>query len=191
MNYHMNSHTWERILSFLLQVKGLHTKDTPTLHKFIEAVWFMARSGCQWRLLPKDYGNWRATHRRFKRWSDVGIWEKLMQHVADPDCEAIMIDATTIRAHACSAGYGKNSQDQQALGRSRGGFTTKTHAAVDTLGNPLRFILTPGQRHDITKAKELTESISNIIVLADKGYDSNTFIEILEYKNVLLSYHHE
>jgi transposase len=61
MNYYMNSYTWERILSLLLQIKGLHTKDIPTLHKFIEAVWFMARSGCQWRLLPKDYGNWHAT----------------------------------------------------------------------------------------------------------------------------------
>jgi len=53
---------------------------------------------------------------------------------------------------------------------------------VDVLGNPLRFLLTPGQRHDITKAKELTENISNIIVPADKGYDSNTFVEILESK---------
>ena len=52
MNYYMNSYTWERILPFLLQVKGLHTKDTLTLHKFIETVWFMARSGCQWCLLP-------------------------------------------------------------------------------------------------------------------------------------------
>jgi IS5 family transposase len=43
---------------------------------------------------------------------------------------------------------------------------------MDTLGNPLRFILTPGQKHDITNAKELTENISNIIVLADKGYDT-------------------
>ena len=53
---------------------------------------------------------------------------------------------------------------------------------MDVLGNPLRFLLTPGQRHDITKAKELTENISSIIVPADKGYDSNTFVEILESK---------
>ncbi len=52
-----------------------------------------------------------------------------MRYVSDPDCEAIMIDTTTIRAHACSAGYGKNSQDREALGRSRGGFTTKIHAS--------------------------------------------------------------
>jgi transposase len=60
------------------------------------------------------------------------------------------------------------------------GLTTKIHVAMDTLGNPLRFILTPDQRHSITKAKELTKNISNIIVLTDKGYDSNTFVEILE-----------
>lgn len=65
-----------------------------------------------------------------------------------------MIDTMTIRVHACFAGYGKNSQDGEALGR-RGGFTTKIHAIVDALGNPLKFILTSGQRHDITQAKEL------------------------------------
>ena len=182
MNYYISSNTQEHILSFLSHEKGLHTKDTVALRKFIEAIWSIARSGCQWRLLSKDYGNWRAVHKRFKYWSDANIWEKLMRYVSDPDCEAIMIDTTTIRAHACSAGYGKNSQDREALGCSRGGFTTKIHAIVDALGNPLKFTLTSGQRHDITKAKELTENISNIIVLADKGYDSNTFVEILESK---------
>ena len=66
-----------------------------------------------------------------------------------------MIDVTIVRSHACSAGYGKNTQDIQALGRSKGGFTTKIHALVDALGNPLKFILTPGQRHEITQASTL------------------------------------
>jgi hypothetical protein len=48
------------------------------------------------------------------------------------------------------AGYGKDSQSRKALGRSKGGFTIKIHALVYALGNPLKFILTPGQRHDIT-----------------------------------------
>ena len=47
-----------------------------------------------------------------------------------------MIDATIVRSHACAAGYGKNSQEQQALGRSRGGFSTKIHAIVDALVYP-------------------------------------------------------
>ena len=58
-----------------------------------------------------------------------------------------MIDSTIVRTHACAAG---DMQDKQALGRSAGGFTTKIHALVDALGNPLKFILTPGQRSDHT-----------------------------------------
>ncbi len=93
-----------------------------------------------------------------------------------------MIDGTIIRAHACSAGYKKNSGGQEALGRSRGGFSTKIHALVDALGNPLKFMLTPGQRNDITQAEALTENISNSTIVADKGYDSNTFITNLKSK---------
>ena len=56
-----------------------------------------------------------------------------------------------VRAHPCAA----DGQAAQALGRSRGGFSTKIHVSVDGLGNPLRFILTGGQQHDITQAEEL------------------------------------
>ena len=76
-----------------------------------------------------------------------------------------MIDATIVRAHACSAGYKEGSQDEESLGRSKGGFTTKIHAMVDALGNPLKFILTPGQRNDITQAQSLITNITNSIVI--------------------------
>ena len=51
----------------------------------------------------------------------------------------------------------------------RGGFSTKIHVSVDGLGNPLRFILTGGQRHDITQAEELIAGYAGEQVLADKG----------------------
>ena len=91
-----------------------------------------------------------------------------------------MLDTIIIRTHACSAGYGKDSQDLQALGPSQGGFITKIHALVDALGNLLRFILTRGQRHDITQAHKLVEGLQGSIVIADKGYDSNALVQILE-----------
>ncbi len=105
-----------------------------------------------------------------------------MRHVSDPDTQTVMVDATIVRSHACSAGYAKDSQDQQALGRSKGGFTTKIHATVDALGNPVKFILTPGQRNDITQAERLTENLEDTIVIADKGYDSTSFVESLQNK---------
>jgi hypothetical protein len=55
-----------------------------------------------------------------------------------------MIDATIVRAPACSSGYFKGNQDEAALGRSNGGFSTKINALFDALGNSLKFILTAG-----------------------------------------------
>jgi len=66
----------------------------------------------------------------------------------------------------------KTGQQHQSLGRSPGGFSTKLHAIVDALGNPLRFLLTPGQTSDITQAIELLADYQPHRVIADKAYDS-------------------
>lgn len=59
------------------------------------------------------------------------------------------------------------------MGRSRGGLTTKIHMLADTLGRPLRFIITAGQVGDITTAPALLDGLAADAVLADKAYDSN------------------
>ena len=61
----------------------------------------------------------------------------------------------------------KRGQASQALGRSRGGFSTKIHVSVDGLGNPLRFTLTGGQEHDVTQANELIAGMESEYVIAD------------------------
>ena len=57
MKYYIDLNTWKQILEFLQQIKGIHTEDEVSLRRFIEAIWFMVRSGCQWRLLPDCYGS--------------------------------------------------------------------------------------------------------------------------------------
>jgi transposase len=76
-------------------------------------------------------------------------------------------------------------QEAQALGRSRGGFSTKIHIAVDALGNPLRLLLTAGQRHDSPQAGRLIENFEPQALIADKGYDSDTLIESVTAKGIL------
>jgi len=71
----------------------------------------------------------------------------------------------------------------QSLGRSRGGFSTKIHLATDALGNALRFILTGGERNDITQAASLIENLCADYVIADKGYDAEPFILQLRARN--------
>ena len=74
------------------------------------------------------------------------------------------------RIRARQAHKKSNEVDDQALGRSRGGFSTKIHVTVDALGNPLRVRLTAGQRHDSTQAQALLEGYACEYVIADRGY---------------------
>ena len=65
-----------------------------------------------------------------------------------------------------------------------GGWSTKIHATVDALGNPLRIILTVGERADITQAKALLADYQTDAVLADRGYDANSLLDVLQKANV-------
>ncbi len=176
MNYYIKKDNWEHIYALLIKRRDIKHRQEDKLRIFIEGVYYILKTGCQWRMLPKVYGKYRSIHKRFQEWNDKAIWNYLFQNTKkDPDMESILLDSTIVRAHACSAGYRKDSQTQEALGRSRGGFTTKIHALVDALGNPLKFILTPGQSHDITQSQSLIEEMKDTIVIADKGYAVRTF----------------
>ena len=68
------------------------------------------------------------------------------------------------------------------MGRSRGGLSTKIHLLVDGSGRPLRFILTPGQ--DISSAPALLEGIKARAVIADRGYDSRAFRNLIRARRM-------
>jgi putative transposase len=68
---------------------------------------------------------------------------------------------------------GQRGADAQGLGRSRGGLSTKIHAATEALGLPVRLIGTPGQRNDIAFADDLIDGIEAEAAIADKGYDAD------------------
>src|SRR5687767_87433 len=84
-----------------------------------------------------------------------------------------MIDSTLVRAHQHSSGAAGRNPAVQAIGRSRGGVTTKIHARTDALGNPTGFLVTPGQVHDLARADLLLTDIAAGAVIADKAYDAD------------------
>ena len=65
------------------------------------------------------------------------------------------------------------------MGRSRGGLSTKIHVMVDSLGNPLRFRLSAGQRHDSTQAENLVTGFVFDRLIADRGYVAQDFVDWL------------
>ena len=67
----------------------------------------------------------------------------------------------------------KKAGEDQALGRSQGGLSTKIHAVTDALGNPMAFMLTGGQACDLDGSDSLLPGLEASTVLADKGYDAD------------------
>ena len=174
---------WRKVFAFLKAHPNVYAGKQEACRRSVEGVHWILRTGAQWRELPERHGNWNSVYKRFARWEEKGVWAALHQEFAqDPDMERVMPDSTVIRAHMRAAGGSKKNggQEEQALGRSRGGFSTKVHVLVDALGNPLRFILTAGQLHDVTQADALIDSFEFDALIADKGYDANWLLNLLE-----------
>lgn len=91
-----------------------------------------------------------------------------------------MMDGSIVRAHQHASG----GKGEQAIGRSRGGHSTKIHAKVDAYGRPLDFVLTGGHEHEICQAETLLRGTVCEYLLADKGYDSDAFREELRNRGI-------
>ncbi len=115
--------------------------------RVINGILFRQRTGLPWRDLPPCFGNWKTVHDRHRRWSADGTWERILRAVqADADAEGridwsmVSVDSTTCRAHQHAAGASTRApkipgrrrsparhRSDEALGRSRGGLTSKIH----------------------------------------------------------------
>jgi len=105
---------WQKILPFLRSCENIYIGQEHECRRFLEAVLWIARSGAQWRLLPIEYGSWNTVYKRFARWSEQGIFEKLHEFSADePDLEHVLIDSTIVRAHPASSGAQKKMADKR------------------------------------------------------------------------------
>lgn len=99
---------WERIVNLLPRRRGDPQERADDHRLFIEAVFWIARTGAPWRDLPPSYGRWNNVYKRFSRWVKNGTWDRIRQSVSnDPDFEALLIDSTIVRAHQHAAGAQK------------------------------------------------------------------------------------
>ncbi|MQW88480.1 IS5 family transposase [Sinorhizobium saheli] len=177
--YELSDAQWARIAALLPGKAGDPGRTGGDNRLFVNGCLWVLRSGAHWRDLPERYGKWKTVHRRFSRWCHAGVWERVFAELtADHDNQYLMLDSTIVRAHQ-QAASGKRGAKDQALGRSRGGLTTKIHMLADALGRPLRLIVTAGQVGDVTQAEALLEGWSGAAVLADKAYDSNALRETI------------
>ena len=114
----LNDKQWLRIAHLLPGKptdKGGRAADN---RRFVEAVLFIARTGCPWRDLASEFGNWHSVYVRFARWEVGGVWGRVAEALhGDADLEELFMDATIVRAHQHSAGAAKKTV---AIKRSAG-----------------------------------------------------------------------
>jgi transposase len=140
----------------------------------LEAMIYRIRVGCPWRDLPDYFGSWSSVYTRWRRWNRAGLWPAILDVLAEGAKGTLrLLDATHIKVHQDAANPA-GGQSTQAVGKTKGGLNTKLTALVDLPGRALQLALAPGNRADVKAAEELWPMAGKRIV-ADKGYDSDSF----------------
>jgi transposase len=97
---------------------GVAAKDT---RLFLEAVLWRVRVGGLWRDLPTGFGEWNRVFRRFRRWAQAGVFQRIFEAVSDEaDFEYALIDGTIISVHQKASGA-KGGLSIRPLGAQRAG----------------------------------------------------------------------
>jgi transposase len=106
--YALSDEHWERIKDLLPGQAGQPGATARDNRLFVDAVLYRYRAGIPWRDLPERFGDFRVVHTRHSRWSGRGVWQRVLEFLAqDADNEHAMIDSTIVRAHRHSAGAEK------------------------------------------------------------------------------------
>ena len=151
---------------------------------FVEAVLWIARTGSPWRDLPPEFGPWNSVYQRFARWSRRGNLASCLC----PTGTGCRFRRSLHRQHHCSrspaCGGCTQKNGDQALGRSRGGLSTKIPALVEGLGTLARFHLTGGQAGDSPQALPLLGDLQPDSLSADKAYDTDAILDYLADKGI-------
>ncbi|MFJ9041104.1 IS5 family transposase [Streptomyces sp. NPDC102406] len=161
----------------------------------LEAIAWKYRTCLPWWDLPCELGPFQSAHKRLLRWAVDGTWERILSAVlaaADAGDDVgwtVSVDSTVCRAHQHAAGARKRGRPRSephdhALGRSRGGLSTKAHLASDSRARPLALHVTAGQAGDAPAFEAVMASIRvprtglgrprtrPALVLADRAYSS-------------------
>ena len=158
---------WARLEPLLPKAKKSGRPSKWTKRQLIDGIRWRVRVGAPWRDVPGCYGSWQAVYALFRRWQRAGVWRRIVTGLqARADAAGLItwdvsVDSTIARAHQHAAGARRLPYAQaeppggvtaepgdHALGRSRGGWTTKLHLACEQGQKPLAMLLTGGQRGD-------------------------------------------
>jgi len=196
---------WQRLAPLLPAVSRNGRPPKWEKRQLIDGIRWRIRIGAPWRDVPAEYAPWPTVYGLFRRWQRDGTWDKILSALqADGDAQGriawtVSVDSMTSRAHQHAAGARTDGHLQKeppggiheepadhALGRSRGGLTTKTHLACEQGQKVLSMVVTAGHRGDspqfipvlrrirVTRLGVGRPRTCPDVVLADKAYTSRS-----------------
>ncbi len=144
----------------------------------VDAILFLARTGCQWRYLSACYPPWEAVWQQWRRWRSNGVWAKAMTRLAErirtrqgrtAKPTMVMIDAQTVRGGRAGPTF------HEAGGRGGRTNGTKRSIVIEILGLPLAVQVDSAKPHDVRSGRELlTKTLPALgsvkAIVADRGY---------------------
>ena len=178
------------VIGPLMPVRDPRKGGRPRVHgdrQVLDAVFYVLRSGCQWRMIPHDLVPWWVAYRWYRTWAGDGTWDRIhdglralvrMAAGRNPDPSAAVLDAQSV----------KSSEGGEARGFDAGKKTTgrKRHLVVDTLGLLLVVMVTaasvqdrPGGRAALARLAARFPSVA--LVWADGGYANSIDSSLLSW----------
>ena len=121
----LSDEEWAFFAPFVIEAGRLRGRPPLGHRRVLDAIFWITRTGAPWRDLPEELGNWNSVHRQFRRWTASGLWDLMLQALAEGGGGAAlqMIDSTIVRAHHCAAG-------------AKGGLKTRLLAARAAASRP-------------------------------------------------------
>ncbi len=144
---------------------------------FVEVVLQRIWTGAPQHDFPPRFGKQDSVYRRLPRWSLSGVFNTLFEAF---DFEYLLIDGSILQAHQKASGAKKRGPCRQGIGRSRGGLAGKIIAVTDALGYLVRFVILPGQKHDLVGMPRLMEGLYFGALTADRAFDADWLLKELE-----------
>ncbi len=172
----LSDEEWAKLKPHLLKPPGRGAPRRVNLREVINALRYLSRTGCQWRMLPHDLPPWEIVYYYFRHWRDDGTWERLNRELRievrlsvgkDPEPSAAILDSQSVKATEMSEGRGYDA------GKKVNGI--KRHLLVDTLGLVLRVMVLTANIQDRDGARSLLETLQGQFprlqrIWADGGY---------------------
>lgn len=155
-----------------------------SLREILNAIFYLLKSGCPWRLLPGDFPPWQTVFYHFRRFRLSGLWYRIFTILRamerkrsgkDPNPSAAIVDSQSVKTTEESAswkGYEAHRSGYDTAKHIKG---RKRHLLVDTLGLPLSIYVTPADVQDRVGARLLLAGLKPFVVRLKKIFSDGAY----------------